>query len=123
MSDTCSMAFRVIFANLFPSSALGSICALRAEMTANSLPTKKALITKRTTSQTRPIRSFAIGHLRRVLDAVYAPAIHADNSKLPGWKFNQIALLGDLSKLCHNKAGHGVVVLVISYLEPDLPQL
>ncbi len=41
MSVACSIAHRVVFAALLPASAFGSICERRAEITANSAPTKK----------------------------------------------------------------------------------
>ena len=54
INETFSIAAIVIFAGLLPASARGSICARRALIRANSEPTKKALESKRTTSQTSP---------------------------------------------------------------------
>ncbi|MCY1241840.1 hypothetical protein D9M72_547630 [compost metagenome] len=64
ISVACSMAHSVVFAALLPASALGSICDRRAEMTANSAPTKKALTTRSTTSQMMPGRYSLMGQLR-----------------------------------------------------------
>ena len=61
ISVACSMAQSVVFAALLPASALGSICERRAEMTANSAPTKNALTTRSTTSQMMPGRYSAHG--------------------------------------------------------------
>ena len=60
MSVACSIAHRAVFAERDPASARGSICERRAEMTANSAPTKKALMTSSTTSQTSPHQSEAL---------------------------------------------------------------
>ena len=54
MSVACSIAHSAVFAARLPASASGSICERRAEMTANSAPTKKALTASSTTSQTSP---------------------------------------------------------------------
>ena len=43
MSVACSIAYSAVFAARDPFSASGSICERRAEMTANSAPTKNAL--------------------------------------------------------------------------------
>ena len=56
MSVACSIAHSVVRAARLPSSARGSIEERRAEMTANSAPTKNALAASRTTSQMRPGR-------------------------------------------------------------------
>ena len=49
-----SMAHKVVAAARLPAAARGSICERRAEITANSAPTKKALTARRTISQIRP---------------------------------------------------------------------
>ena len=56
ISVACSIAQSVVFAALLPASARGSICERRAEMTANSAPTKKPLTISSTTSQMMPGR-------------------------------------------------------------------
>ena len=69
ISVACSMAHSVVLAALLPASALGSICERRAEITANSAPTKKALTTRSTTSQMMPGRYSLMGQLpREVVD-------------------------------------------------------
>ncbi len=69
------MAQSVVFAALLPASALGSIWERRAEMTANSAPTKKALTTSRTTSQMMPGRYSLMGQLLR--EVVDDPVVRA----------------------------------------------
>ena len=56
MRVACSIAHRVVFADRLPSAARGSIWERRADMTANSAPTKNALPASSTTSQIRPGR-------------------------------------------------------------------
>ena len=58
----CSIAHRAVFAGREPRSALGSICDRRAEITANSAPTKNAFTVSRRTSQTIPHHSFIAVH-------------------------------------------------------------
>ena len=57
MSETFSIARSVVWARLDPDSARGSIWLRRADMTANSAATKKALPTSRTASQRIPTQS------------------------------------------------------------------
>ena len=57
INETFSMARRVVCARLDPASASGSIWLRRADMTANSAPTKKALPSSSTTSQRIPAQS------------------------------------------------------------------
>ena len=57
MSVACSIAYSAVLAAREPFSASGSICERRAEMTANSAPTKKALKASRTTSHAIPAQS------------------------------------------------------------------
>src|SRR6218665_2166170 len=54
MRVACSIAHRAVRALRFPASANGSICERRAEMTANSAATKKALPTSNSTSHPMP---------------------------------------------------------------------
>src|SRR6218665_3704740 len=54
MRVACSIAHRAVRALRFPASANGSICERRAEMTANSAATKKALPTSNSTSHPIP---------------------------------------------------------------------
>ncbi len=61
MRVACSIAHSVICAALDPCSARGSICERRAEMTANSAATKKALPPSSTNSQKMPHQSELIG--------------------------------------------------------------
>ena len=56
----CSIAHSAVFALRLPCSASGSICDRRAEMTANSAPTKKALAASSTNSQTMPAQSLIV---------------------------------------------------------------
>ena len=62
MSDTCSIAYSVVFALRLPSSANGSIWERFADTTANSAATKKALPASSRTSQTSPIQSLIGSH-------------------------------------------------------------
>ena len=57
MRVACSIAHSAVFAARDPASARGSICERRAEMTANSAPTKKALTTSSMKSQAMPHQS------------------------------------------------------------------
>ena len=57
ISETFSIAHRVVLARLEPASASGSIWLRRADMTANSAATKKALPISSTTSQRIPAQS------------------------------------------------------------------
>jgi hypothetical protein len=57
MSVACSMAHSAVLALRLPFSASGSICERRAEMTANSAPTKNALPASSTNSHARPAQS------------------------------------------------------------------
>ena len=65
ISVACSMAYSAVFAARLPFSARGSICERRAEITANSAPTKKAFPISRTNSQTIPAQSLTTDHLHR----------------------------------------------------------
>ena len=65
MSVACSMAYSAVFAAREPFSASGSICDRRAEMTANSAPTKKALKASSTASHAIPAQSLMTAHLPR----------------------------------------------------------
>ena len=62
MSVACSIAYSAVFAEREPLSASGSICERRAEMTANSAPTKNALNASSTTSQAIPAQSLIGAH-------------------------------------------------------------
>ena len=62
ISVACSIAYRAVFAARDPRSASGSICDRRAEMTANSAPTKNALNARSTTSHARPAQSLTSAH-------------------------------------------------------------
>ena len=62
MSVACSMAYSAVFAVFDPRSASGSICERRAEITANSDATKKALKASSTTSHAIPAQSFIDAH-------------------------------------------------------------
>ena len=57
MSVACSIAHSAVLRAREPFSASGSICERRAEMTANSAPTKKAFAMSSTTSQAIPAQS------------------------------------------------------------------
>src|SRR6478752_3847474 len=63
MRVACSMAHSVVLAALLPASARGSIWERRAEMTANSAPTKKPFTKRSTTSQMMPGRYSVMGQL------------------------------------------------------------
>ncbi len=54
ISDTFSMAPNVILAARDPAAAVGSMMVRRAEMRANSAPTKKALKSSRNTVSPMP---------------------------------------------------------------------
>ncbi len=60
MSVACSIAHSAVFALRRPCSASGSIWDRRAEMTANSAPTKKAFAMSSTNSQTMPAQSLIV---------------------------------------------------------------
>ena len=62
MSVACSIAYSAVFAAREPFSASGSICERRAEMTANSAPTKNALKASSTTSHAIPAQSLTSAH-------------------------------------------------------------
>ena len=54
----CSIAYSAVRAERDPRSASGSICERRAEITANSAPTKNAFAASSTISQKMPAQSF-----------------------------------------------------------------
>jgi len=68
MSETCSMAQSTVLADREPAAASGSICERRADMIANSAPTKKALAA----SSTAPISSAVPG----LTGCPHSPASH-----------------------------------------------
>ena len=72
MSVACSIAYSAVLAAREPFSASGSICERRAEMTANSAPTKKALNASSTTSHAIPAQSLIGAH---------PPSVAADSSR------------------------------------------
>src|SRR3546814_14592798 len=63
ISDTCSMACSVVRATREPACAFGSIWLRRAEISANSAPTKNALRARRRSVSSTPVRSLIVGHL------------------------------------------------------------
>src|SRR5215204_1119845 len=106
MSVACSIAQSAVAAGRLPAWALGSICERRAEITANSAPTKNALRPRRTASQISPVQyspierffldlvdqavvrrfecgiGFEVGG--RVFDLFHTRAVHFDDSQGAG---------------------------------------
>src|SRR3712207_2997734 len=128
----CSMAHSVVFAALLPASALGSICDRRAEMTANSAPTKKPFTTRSTASQMMPGRYSLMGQLpgegvdnavvralrrfagrgRREAQPLHVRTGHALHTQHAAVDLHLVAQLGQPVQPVGDVAGHGVVFAV-----------
>src|SRR5689334_5410389 len=122
MSVACSIATSAVLALRLPRSASGSICERRAEMTANSAPTKNAFTRRSTTSQAMPAQSLMappLAHgrvggggrlrVRRVTDAVDAAALEALDAQRPALDRHLVAHLREAAELVHDEAGDGLV--------------
>ena len=84
MSETCSMAHSTVRARRLPASASGSMALRRAEMMANSAPTKNALPASRMTARRSATVLFTRAHPARRDPARCARARRAPRRAAPG---------------------------------------
>src|SRR6476661_4365995 len=142
MRVACSMAQRVVFAALLPASARGSIWERRAEMTANSAPTKKPLTKRRTTSQMMPGRYSLMGQLlgqvvddpvvraarrftgrrRGEAQPFHVHARHALHAEGAAVDRHLVAQLGKPVQPVRDVPGHGVVLVPVGDLDAGAVQ-
>src|SRR5690606_32300749 len=133
------MANSAVLAAALPAFACGSTCARRAARTANSAPTKKALVANSTTSQTIPHQSLAIGRPvvggvtgvgcgaiiaagavgrsadlpRYEAQAIDPQAVHPQHRQGSRVQLDGVTAFGNLAELGHHEATDGVVILVL----------
>src|SRR5215218_1978551 len=141
ISVACSIAHKVVLAALPPAAAFGSICERRAEMTANSAPTKKALPTSSTTSQMIPGRYSFMAELlsqvvhgsvvvvqhggigrrfvRGVSETHDARAVDAVDPKCAVVQPNLVTEFGQPLQPCGHESTDGVVIGVFGHLDLD----
>ena len=132
MSVACSIAPSAVRAERRPSSASGSTCERRAEMTANSAATKNALTASSSTSQTSPAQSFTAppsrdgrgldldGRIRAEAQPVDPPAVEAQHLERALLGADAVAHLRQPAELADDEAGDGLVQAALGHAHAGL---